>query len=92
MLSLIFRLLFGIFSNGEPGGTRTRDPLLKRQMLCQLSYRPMYLLLPYSDASPLRITPASFLTLSHAVLIAVAGRVGSSERARLDRGSTYHSG
>jgi hypothetical protein len=27
-------------TNGEPGGTRTRDPLLKRQMLCQLSYRP----------------------------------------------------
>src|SRR5690348_2237836 len=25
---------------GEPGGTRTRDPLLKRQMLYRLSYRP----------------------------------------------------
>jgi hypothetical protein len=25
--------------NGEPGGTRTRDPLLKRQMLYRLSYR-----------------------------------------------------
>ncbi len=24
----------------EPGGTRTRDPLLKRQMLYRLSYRP----------------------------------------------------
>ena len=24
---------------GEPGGTRTRDPLLKRQMLYRLSYR-----------------------------------------------------
>lgn len=26
--------------SGEPGGTRTRDPLLKRQMLYRLSYRP----------------------------------------------------
>ena len=26
--------------HGEPGGTRTRDPLIKSQMLCQLSYRP----------------------------------------------------
>ena len=26
---------------GEPGGTRTRDPLLKRQMLYRLSYRPI---------------------------------------------------
>ncbi len=26
--------------NGEPGGTRTRDPLIKSQMLYQLSYRP----------------------------------------------------
>src|ERR1039457_5477099 len=25
---------------GEPGGTRTRDPLIKRQMLYRLSYRP----------------------------------------------------
>src|SRR5215470_8188913 len=25
---------------GEPGGTRTRDPLIKSQMLYQLSYRP----------------------------------------------------
>jgi hypothetical protein len=25
--------------HGEPGGTRTRDPLLKRQMLYRLSYR-----------------------------------------------------
>ena len=29
------------FIYGEPAGTRTRDPLLKRQMLCQLSYRPI---------------------------------------------------
>ena len=29
-----------IFKTGEPGGTRTRDPLLKRQMLYRLSYRP----------------------------------------------------
>ena len=28
------------FQNGEPGGTRTRDPLIKSQMLYQLSYRP----------------------------------------------------
>jgi len=28
-------------NNGEPAGTRTRDPLLKRQMLCRLSYRPI---------------------------------------------------
>ena len=27
--------------NGEPAGTRTRDPLLKRQMLYRLSYRPI---------------------------------------------------
>lgn len=26
--------------NGEPGGTRTRDPLIKSQMLYRLSYRP----------------------------------------------------
>jgi hypothetical protein len=26
---------------GEPGGTRTRDPLIKSQMLYQLSYRPL---------------------------------------------------
>lgn len=26
--------------NGEPGGTRTRDHLIKSQMLYQLSYRP----------------------------------------------------
>src|ERR1035441_1473926 len=25
---------------GEPGGTRTRDPVLKRHMLYHLSYRP----------------------------------------------------
>ncbi len=25
---------------GEPGGTRTRDPMLKRHMLYRLSYRP----------------------------------------------------
>jgi hypothetical protein len=29
-----------LFVSGEPGGTRTRDPLLKRQMLYRLSYRP----------------------------------------------------
>jgi hypothetical protein len=28
-----------LFANGEPGGTRTRGPLLKRQMLYRLSYR-----------------------------------------------------
>jgi hypothetical protein len=28
------------YRDGEPGGTRTRDPLLKRQMLYRLSYRP----------------------------------------------------
>src|ERR1041384_8712818 len=28
------------FHTGEPGGTRTRDPILKRHMLCHLSYRP----------------------------------------------------
>ena len=28
-------------SSGEPGGTRTRDPLLKRQMLYLLSYWPV---------------------------------------------------
>jgi hypothetical protein len=27
--------------NGEPGGTRTRDPLIKSQMLYRLSYRPL---------------------------------------------------
>ena len=27
--------------HGEPGGTRTRDPLIKSQMLYQLSYRPI---------------------------------------------------
>ena len=26
---------------GEPGGTRTRDHLIKSQMLYQLSYRPV---------------------------------------------------
>lgn len=26
--------------NGEPAGARTRDPLIKSQMLYQLSYRP----------------------------------------------------
>ncbi len=28
------------FRTGEPGGTRTRDPVLKRHMLYHLSYRP----------------------------------------------------
>lgn len=28
------------FVLGEPGGTRTRDPVLKRHMLYHLSYRP----------------------------------------------------
>ena len=31
---------------GEPGGTRTRDPLIKSQMLYQLSYRPICVALP----------------------------------------------
>ncbi len=26
--------------NGEPGRNRTYDPLIKSQLLCQLSYRP----------------------------------------------------
>ena len=26
--------------SGEPGGTRTRDPVIKSHMLYQLSYRP----------------------------------------------------
>ena len=34
-LLLILKDLFG-----EPGGTRTRDPVLKRHMLYHLSYRP----------------------------------------------------
>src|ERR1039457_4826112 len=29
-------------NSGEPGGTRTRDPVLKRHMLYHLSYRPCY--------------------------------------------------
>src|ERR1035437_7239352 len=29
------------FRTGEPGGTRTRDPVLKRHMLYHLSYRPV---------------------------------------------------
>ena len=29
---------------GEPGGTRTRDPVLKRHMLYHLSYRPIAIL------------------------------------------------
>src|ERR1035441_5221884 len=29
------------FRTGEPGGTRTRDPVLKRHMLYHLSYRPI---------------------------------------------------
>ena len=28
-------------NRGEPGGTRTRDPMLKRHMLYRLSYRPL---------------------------------------------------
>ena len=36
ILLLILKELFG-----EPGGTRTRDPLIKSQMLYQLSYRPL---------------------------------------------------
>ena len=35
---------------GEPGGTRTRDPLLKRQMLYRLSYRPLVLEAPHLSA------------------------------------------
>ena len=27
-------------NTGEPGGTRTRDPVIKSHMLYQLSYRP----------------------------------------------------
>jgi hypothetical protein len=27
---------------GRPGGTRTLDPLIKSQLLCQLSYGPDY--------------------------------------------------
>jgi hypothetical protein len=34
------KALIGESLSGEPGGTRTRDPLLKRQMLYRLSYRP----------------------------------------------------
>ena len=30
-------------SNGDPAGIRTPDPLLKRQLLCRLSYRIMSL-------------------------------------------------
>ena len=30
-------------SNGDPAGIRTPDPLLKRQLLCRLSYRVMVL-------------------------------------------------
>ena len=33
-------ILEPLFSSGEPGGTRTRDPVLKRHMLYHLSYRP----------------------------------------------------
>jgi hypothetical protein len=29
-----------VYFLGEPGGTRTRDPLIKSQMLYRLSYRP----------------------------------------------------
>ena len=30
-------------SNGDPAGIRTPDPLLKRQLLCRLSYRIGYI-------------------------------------------------
>src|SRR5437588_390856 len=29
------------YLSGEPGGTRTRDPVIKSHMLYQLSYRPL---------------------------------------------------
>ena len=54
--------------NGEPGGTRTRDPLLKRQMLFRLSYRPLwsYLIyykpLAYSVPSAKLLKPAQIVS------------------------------
>ena len=33
-----------VLSNGEPGGGRTRDNLIKSQVLYQLSYRPFRLI------------------------------------------------
>src|ERR1022692_1016169 len=52
-LLLILKTLFG-----EPGGTRTRDPVLKRHLLYHLSYRPTLLhqfirpLACHADSSP----------------------------------------
>ena len=33
----LIRKKFGFINNGDPPGIRTPDPLLKRQLLCQLS-------------------------------------------------------
>ena len=41
--TLRLRALVFSASFGEPGGTRTRDPLIKSQMLYLLSYRPVRL-------------------------------------------------
>ena len=38
--------------SGEPGGTRTRDPVLKRHMLYRLSYRPKLKKLNYLWLTP----------------------------------------
>ena len=49
---IIFSRLTSILSYylGGPVGTRTPDPLIKSQLLYQLSYRPLkYMLLEYKD-------------------------------------------
>ena len=38
-------------SFGDPAGIRTPDPLLKRQLLCRLSYRIKYSKMPSGDGA-----------------------------------------
>ncbi len=44
---------------GEPGGTRTRDHLIKSQMLYQLSYRPSHTCVLFQLTTPPRGLPAA---------------------------------
>ena len=49
---LLVRVFHEFVLFGEPGGTRTRDPLIKSQMLYQLSYRPFMVCTAGSNFPP----------------------------------------
>ena len=49
----VFNRIWGVFA-GRPTGTRTPNPLIKSQMLCQLSYRPLYCTAVFKLHNPAR--------------------------------------